>query len=115
MANLSDFLTTMQNVVKAFNSFSQSNIELTGNKNTLNLSTTVQIKTGSGRVMAASITTGGTTVGGLYDAASIGAIGPTNLIIVVPTDVGFFNLNMTFQYGLVYVPGAGQHAAFGYT
>ena len=115
MANLSDFLTTMQNVVKAFNSFAQSNIELAGNKNTLNLSASTQVKTGAGRILAVSITTAGTTVGGLYDAATIGAIGPTNLLIVVPTTVGVSSYNLTFQYGLVYVPGAGQHAAFGYT
>ena len=71
MASLDDVLTSLQNIVKAFNSFSQSNIQLSGTTNTQNLSATTLIKTGSGRMLTISVTTAGTTVGGLYDSATI--------------------------------------------
>jgi hypothetical protein len=115
MASLSDILTTSQNIVRAFNSFSQSNIDLSGQKNTLNLSTTTLVKTGSGRIATLSITTAGTASGGLFDAATVDAATSANLLVVVPDAIGVFAVNMTYQNGLVYIPGTGQTAAICYT
>ncbi len=115
MASLDDVLTSLQNIVKAFNSFSQSNIQLSGTTNTQNLSATTLIKTGSGRMLTISVTTAGTTVGGLYDSATIDAANQNNLLIVVLNGVAFAPVNMTFQNGLVYIPGTGQTVAICYT
>ena len=115
MANLIDFLTSVQNLVKAFNSFTQSNIQLSGASNTKNLSSALLIKTGTGRIATVSVTTAGTAVGGLYDSATQGGATSATLLVVVPMEVGVFPINMTYQDGLVYVPGLGQSAAIGYT
>jgi hypothetical protein len=115
MANLIDFLTSVQNLVKAFNAFTQSNIQLSGAANTKNLSETTLIKTGTGRIATLSVTTAGTAVGGLYDSATQGGATSATLLVVVPMDVGVFPINMAYQNGLVYVPGLGQTAAICYT
>lgn len=115
MASLDDVLTTMQNVVKAFNSFTQSNLQLSGTTNSQNLTTTTLLKSGSGRIVTVSVTTAGTTVGGLYDSATIANANATNLLIVVESTIGVSLVNMTYQNGLVYIPGASQAAAICYT
>ena len=115
MASLSDILTTAQNIVRAFNTFTQSNVQLSGSTNTFNLSNTTSIKAGSGRIVTVSVTTGGTTVGGLYDAANATGATSDTLLIVVPTTVGVYPVNMTYQNGLVFIPGGGQSAAICYT
>lgn len=84
-----------------------------GKQVAFNLSVATVIKTGSGRVVNATVITAG-AVGALYDCATTGAASAANQIGVTPAVVGGYSINMPFLLGLVYVPGAAQVAAISY-
>jgi hypothetical protein len=115
MASLLDAVTVLQNIVKAFNNFTYSNVQLSGSSNTQNLTAMTLVKNTTGRILAVSVNTAGTTTGGLYDAATTAAANSTNLLVTVPNTVGVFTANMTFKNGLVYIPGTAQATAICYS
>lgn len=72
------------------------------------------IKTGKGRLGRVSVTTAG-AVGAVYDSATVGGVGASNLIGTVPATVGIYDFDWPFYLGLVYVPGASQVASLTYS
>jgi hypothetical protein len=77
------------------------------------LSANTVVKTGPGRIVRVSVTTAG-AVGAIYDSATVGAIGASNLIGVVPATVGIYYFDWPVLSGIVYAPGAAQVASITY-
>jgi hypothetical protein len=84
-----------------------------GKQVAFNLSVATVIKTGGGRVVNACVITAG-AIGALHDCATTGAASAANQIAVTPATAGNYSINMPFQLGLVYVPGAAQVAAISF-
>lgn len=78
------------------------------------LSASTVIKTGKGRLGRVSVTTAG-AVGAVYDCATVGGVGASNLIGVVQAAVGVYDFDWPFFTGLVYVPGAAQVVSLTYS
>lgn len=115
MASSDDLLTALKNVVIALNNANQFYKQGYAQKSVLGASAPTLVMAGGGRVYTVSVTTAGTTVGGIYDSATIAGVSAANLIATIPITVGEFNINWPFTNGLVYVPGSGQVASISYT
>lgn len=78
------------------------------------LSASTLVKAGPGRLVRVSVTTAG-AAGAVYDSATVGGIGASNLIGVVPAAVGVYFFDWPVLNGVVYAPGAAQVASISYT
>ena len=86
-----------------------------GNQSALALTESVLLASGSGTFYSANVTRFGSATGGFYDAASIAAAGPSNLIAGVfglgPVAAGPFS----FFNGLVFLAGQGMTASVAFS
>lgn len=118
MANLDDIFVTAKNIVTAFNSFTQSNIQLSGNSNTTNTllaGTTTVVKNGAGRIVTLSVIAPGSTTGSIYDTNATNLVASTNIQAVIPNTSGLYPTNMVFTKGIVVTTGTGQTVAITYS
>jgi len=113
MASLNDILTSVQQAVQAFNGFTSELAKQSPPLTSGQLDDDALIQTGFVRVLGVSVYAGG-AVGALHDAATLALAVSGTEIYQVPTTEGYIATNMVFKDGLVYVPGAGQIAAFFY-
>jgi hypothetical protein len=78
------------------------------------INATTIVKSGAGFVQGISVTTAGSTAGGIYDASTVSgavALGPlafaipavTGMFVGIPTPPGWY-----CQFGITVVPGSGQ-------
>jgi hypothetical protein len=124
MASLDDILTTQKNGVQAINTLAQAVAAFqavyesfvgTSTTNTLTTTTGALIKTGTGRVVNFALSGTATTVGYLYDAASVGSATTDNIICELPTTNGVYQANILFHDGLVAVCGSGMQVNITYS
>lgn len=77
------------------------------------LSANTVVKAAPGRLTRVSVTTAG-AAGAAYDSATVGGIGASNLIGVIPAAVGVYLFDWPVNNGIVYAPGAAQVASISY-
>jgi len=86
-----------------------------GQKTFLNLTATTLVKATAGRVAKVNVlVAGGTNTGAVYDSATIGAIGASNLIATIPDAVGSYLIDFPCSNGIVIAPGTGNTVAVSY-
>lgn len=113
MATLSDVLTSIQNLVVAFNGVNDGITSQVPHFTSGQMVASTLILPGFVRVTGISVVTAG-SAGGLYDAQSIAAATADTQVYAVPATAGFLPVQMVFTRGVVYIPGAGQVAAVFY-
>jgi len=113
MSSLTDMLTAAKNIVTAVNALTQSYLSVQGSQNLANISTATLVQQGSGRIASVSVTTAGSAVGKIYDAALSTAT--TNLIWSIPNTVEITVVNFPLRFGLVVVPGTDQVVTVSYS
>lgn len=126
-ASLDDILTTQKNGVQAVNALVQALNDFkdlyrsfvgTDTTNTLTTNSGALIKVGSGRVVNFSVSGSPSSVGFLYDAASVAdAIdnAPRDIICEIPDQNGIYQANLFFHDGLVLVCGSGMQVNITYS
>jgi len=114
MASLDDILTSLKNVVTAANGVAQGLQRQVPTTTSGQLSANTLVQTGFVRVTGIAVVTAG-AIGGLYDAATIAGAGSGQEVYAVAAAVGYTAVNMVFENGLVYKPGAGQVATIFYS
>ena len=121
MTSQTDFLTTGKNAVVAINNLNQTlaarntlTTYLAGQYTSSPVTSATLIASGSGYLVNVAILVAG-AAGNIYDAASTGAAGSSNLIYPTVATVGFTAVGMRFTDGLVVTPGAGQTAVVTYS
>lgn len=113
MANLSDILTTAQNIPTAINALATTYLKVQGNQNAADISTTTLVSSSPGRVATVVVSTAGSAVGHIYDQS---ATTPTaRVLFVIPMTVGINVVNMPASYGILVVPGSGQVVTVSYS
>lgn len=112
--SLSDILTAIKNLVIAYNAGSDALNSAVPHFTSGQMAANTLVQTGFVRVTGISVTTAG-AAGTLNDAATIALSGAGNVVAVVPAAAGFLAVNMVFQHGLVYKPGAAQVATLFYS
>ena len=112
--SLNNLVTALQNAVQAANGIAQALKGVIPSTTTGQLSASTLVVPDFVRVTGISVVAAGAT-GGLYDAANVMSATGSNEVAVVIPQVGYMPVNMVFANGLVYIPGAGQKAAFFYT
>ena len=105
-ASLSDILTTSKNLVVAVNNLSQNILSVSGSKSRADVSSTMLVQAGQGRLVRVIVTTAGTTAGSVYDASSASVT--TSKIATIPNTVGVIELSAPINNGIVVAPGTGQ-------
>ena len=85
-----------------------------GISTTLNITASTLVKAGQGRVAKVMINTAGSTAGGVYDSATVGGVGASNLVAVLPNTAGMYSLDFPIKNGLVVVTGTGQVVSVSY-
>ena len=113
MASLSDLLTTAKNIASAINGVAQTYVAVQGARVLQNISTTTVVNSAAGRLAMVTVTTAGTTVGTIYDAAATGVT--TRPIYTLPMTGGVVFVNLPVVYGIVVVPGTRQAVTVSYT
>jgi hypothetical protein len=113
MASLSDLLTTAKNIATAINNLAQTYVSVQGARIQQNITTTTVVSSSAGRVASISVTTAGTSDGVIYDAAETGTT--TRPIYHIDNVVGAVFVNLPVVYGIVVVPGSGQHVSVSYS
>jgi hypothetical protein len=120
MANLSDILTTAQNIASAINGIAQTYLNVQGIKNTAGITAAKLVSVVSAapnppnaRLARVSVIVAGSVAGTIYDANNVTAT--TNPIYVIPMTVGVFEVNFPLSFGLVVVPGTGQTVSVSYS
>lgn len=126
-ASLDDILTTQKNGVQAVNALVQALTEFkdlyrsfvgTDTTNTLTTTSGALIKTGSGRVVNFAVSGTPSTVGYLYDAATVAdalSNDPVDVICEIPDTNGIYQANLFFHDGLVVVCGTGMQVNITYS
>ena len=112
-ASISDILTATKNIVTALNGYTNALNNINGVSSVSSISTPTLVKSSSGRAVSVNVTTAGSSVGTVYDSASVSAL--TNPIYIAPSTVGVYAVNMPTQNGIVVVPGTGQVLAISYS
>lgn len=112
-ASLTDAITSLQNMPVSLNGIRQVLAQMVPALTSGQMSASTLVQTGFVRVLGIAISTAG-AAGALHDAATIADAASGNVIYTVPATAGFTAVNMVFQNGLVYIPGAGQVAAVFY-
>lgn len=115
MANLDDILTTLKNVVTAFNSFTNAFFAVDGLTGASGIGTPTVIKKGYARFVTLSVIVGGSAAGSIHDTTSVAAASTTNVVCGIPTTPGVYSIYLICNNGLVVVPGSGQLCAIAYS
>lgn len=105
-ASLTDVVTAGQNAVQALNTIASALSTLAGKAAAKNVSTATVVKTGTGRLVSVSITTGGSATGYIYDGTI--ATSTSNPVFAIPNTIGIIQIGIPLLYGLVVAPGSGQ-------
>ena len=109
MASLDDILGAAKNIVTALSTAGQNYINVQGAQTITGISASTVLKSSAGRVCSLSVTTAGSTLGGVYD-------GTTNrLMWNIPNTVGIYVVNLPTSYGLLVVPGTSQVVAVSFS
>lgn len=74
----------------------------------LAISTSNLLYTGAGRIARISVLTAGTTVGGVYDAATLATAVASAEVFVIPNVVGIYDVDWPVFSGIYIIPGTGQ-------
>jgi hypothetical protein len=106
--SLSDILSAIKNLVLAVNGLTQTYLNVQGLANTAEITALTVVKAGAGRLCRVSVLVAGSTVGSIYDGASLSAPTTEN-IYVIPNTVGVYDVNIPCGYGILVAPGAGQN------
>jgi hypothetical protein len=112
-ASVSDILTALKNIVTALANDTQTFLDVQGSVNAPDISAPTLVKTGAGRVATVSILSAGTSVGTIYDAASL--TDTTRPIVTIVNTVGVFTAPMPVSFGILIVPGSGQVVSVAYS
>jgi len=112
-ASTSDILTTLKNIVTALNNETQTYLNVNGLLNSGPITVPTVIKTAAGRVAVAAVTTAGSTVGIIYDGASLTAT--TKPIAPIAEAVSVQIINMPVAFGILVIPGAGMSVTLSYS
>lgn len=80
----------------------------------LNVSANTLVKSVGGRVAKVNVTTAGSTTGGIYDSATIGGAGASNLVAVIPNTVGNYTIDFPCKNGIVFQTGTGMVVSISY-
>ncbi len=114
--NLTDVLTTLQNLVQATSTIGNELIKINATQTTGQISANTLVQSGLVRILGLSVSTAG-AAGTFHDAATIAAADSTNVIYTVAATAGYFPFfpAMLTMNGLVYKPGAGQKVTIYYT
>lgn len=113
MASLSDLLTTAKNIASAINGVAQTYVFVQGAQIRQNITTSTVVSGTAGRLAMVSVTTAGSGHGVIYDSANTGVT--TRPIYYIDNKVGVIFANLPVVYGIVVVPGAGQHVSVSYS
>jgi hypothetical protein len=113
-ASLTDILTAIQDLVTAWNNVGNILAKQTASSTSEQLSASTLVQTGFVRVKGISVTTAG-AVGTLNDASTLADAASGNVAYVVAAATGYVPLDLVFEDGLVYQPGAAQVATIFYT
>jgi hypothetical protein len=113
MASLSDLLTTAKNIASAINGVAQTYVAVQGAKILQNITANTVVSTEAGRLATVTVTTAGSSVGTIYDAATTGIT--TRPIYTIPNTVGVVFVNLPVVYGVVATPGTGQAVTISYS
>jgi len=113
MASLSDLLTTAKNIASAINGLAQTYVSVQGARILQNITSTTVVNGAAGRVAMVTVTTAGSSVGTVYDAATTGIT--TRPIYTIPNTVGVVFVNLPVAYGIVVTPGTGQAVTVSYS
>lgn len=105
--SLSDVLTTLKAIAAAINSMATETAHGFPTDSSQQLAANTLVQVGFVRVTGMAVVTAG-VAGGLYDAATVAGAGSGQQVATVPATVGYTPMNMVFETGLVYKPGAGQ-------
>ena len=123
-ASLDDILTTQKNGVQAVNALVQALDAFkviyeasvgTDSTNTITATQGALVKTGAGRVVNFALSGTATTVGYLYDTATVGGATVDNIICELPIVNGIYPANIVFHDGLVAVCGTGMQVNITYS
>lgn len=121
MTSQTDFLTTQKNGVVAINGLNQTLAGANsrtdyykGQYTSAPITAATLVASGSGYLVNVAILVAG-AAGNIYNAASTGGAGSTNLIYPTVATVGFTPVGMRFTNGLVVTPGAGQTVVVTYS
>lgn len=99
----------------AVNGLTQAYLSVEGSASAENISAAMLLRKGPGRVARVSVTTAGTTVGSVHDAASTTLTAASVLLATIPNTVGVTIINMPVENGLVITPGTGQVLSVSYS
>ena len=117
-ASLSDILSTAQNIVTALNGFRTAfdafRNGVVPTVSTGQLSASTLVRYGRTRLLGVSMI-GGAAVSLLHDTATIAGAGAGNKVYEISATHGFYPVNMVFNNGLVFVPGASALVALFYS
>jgi hypothetical protein len=125
MASDTDFLTTQKNGVVAINNLNQTIAAQTtaliaqtnyysGQYTSAPITSATLVASGPGYLVNVAVLVAG-AAGNIYDSASTGGAGSSNLIYPTVATVGFTPVGMRFTDGLVVTPGAAQTAVVTYS
>jgi hypothetical protein len=106
-------LTALKNLVTALNSATQNYLNINGALSSAAITAPTVIKATTGRLVEVAIIAAGTTVGTIYDGATLTAT--TKPLSPLPNAVGVFRVNFPASTGLLVVPGVGQTVTVSYS
>jgi hypothetical protein len=112
-ASLSDILSAIKNLVTAVNALAQNYLNVEGLTNSGPLAAPTVVKASAGRVARVSVTTAGSTVGMIYDGASLSAT--LKPMYPIPDAVGVTEFIWPMAFGILVVPGTGQTVSVSYS
>lgn len=107
------FLTALKSVAVAINNAASAYLSVNGAQTRSALKAATVVKAAGGRVAQVSVTTAGTSTGGVYDANMTGITG--NPVFIIPEATGVYVVNMPTNNGILVVPGTGQSVAVSYS
>lgn len=112
-AGATQVLTVLQNLVQALNNLTQTMLNIAGLINFGPVSSATVVKTSAGRVCEIAVISAGTTVGYIYDSASLGTT--TAAMIPLPNLVGVYKVTFPTSFGILVIPGVGQTVSGSYS
>lgn len=110
MANLTDVLTSAQNIVTAINGVGQIIARGQGNITSATVTADTLITTGNGYLVSVSVTVPGSTEGYIYNALTVATAAADNALMAInpPDGIGIVPAGIPYNLGLVVSPGTGQ-------
>jgi hypothetical protein len=115
MASIEDLLSVVQNLVIAVNGVAQTLHDSDGQASIENITAATLVHAGRGRIVRVSVTTAGSTVGSVYDCASLTLAAAATLMATIPNVVGVYEFRLPYDFGLVVTPGTSQVVCVSYS